>query len=479
MTTNKYVKILRGRLFNSIGLPFRDILTETMIQEALDKENIRYRKRLYDPIITLWAFICQVLDPDKSCKNAVSRIVSFLSDSGEKLPSDNTGAYCKARKRLSIGFIIRLFRQTGQALHENFYHKNFYHKNFYHKPGIPDGKFLWCNKQVYLVDGSTFSMYDTTQNQQEFPQPKNQYEYHGFPIARIVGIFCLATGALIDAAIDSFWVAEVSLFRKLYSHLKQGVVALGDRLFGSYGDIALLSQDGVDCVFRMHHLRKPDFRLGKKLGKYDHLVEWKRPNPATLHLAPELYAKLPETMLLREVRFYIYVKGFRTQVVTLVTTLLDHHIYTKESLAELYGLRWQVEIDLRHLKTTMQMEHIQSKTPEMVRKEFYVHLLAYNLIRAILWEAGIKHQVHPLRLSFKGAIQHFLNFIPILAFITYRTYRTRTYRVTIYAVMLTIVSQGVVSERPFRVEPRMVRSRKQSFPNLTRPRQEVRQKLIA
>jgi hypothetical protein len=224
-------------------------------------------------------------------------------------------------------------------------------------------------------------MYDTPQNQQEFPQAKNQHDYHGFPVARIVGIFCLATGALIDAAIGSLRVSEVSLFRKLHSHLKPGVVALGDRLFGSYGDIALLSQRGVDCVFRMHHLRKTDFRRGKKLGKYDHLVRWKRPNQASLRLAPELYAKLPETMLLREIRFTLHIKGFRTQVVTLVTTLLDHHIYTKESLAELYGLRWQVEIDLRHLKTTMQMEHIQSKSPEMVRKEFYVHLLAYNLIR--------------------------------------------------------------------------------------------------
>ena len=322
MTASKNVKILRERFSNSIGLPFRDILSEAIMQEALDKEGITYRKRLYDPIVTLWIFICQVLSPDKSCQNAVSRVLSFLSDGGEPLPSDNTGAYCKARKRLSLGFIMRLFRQTGQALHQK-----------------PTDSFLWCNRQVSLVDGSTFSMYDTPQNQQEFPQPKNQHEYHGFPVARIVGIFCLATGALIDAAIGSFWVAEVSLFRKLYSHLKPGVVALGDRIFGSYGDIALLSQRGVDCVFRMHHLRKTDFRKGKKLGKYDHLVIWKKPNQASLRLTPELYAKLPETMLLREIRFYIHIKGFRTQVVTLVTTLLDHHIYTKESLAELYGLR--------------------------------------------------------------------------------------------------------------------------------------------
>lgn len=454
MSNNKYVKILRERLSNSVALPFRDILTENMIQESLDKENIKYRKRLYDPFVTLWIFICQVLDPDKSCKNAVSQVLSLLSDSGQPLPSDDTGAYCKARKRLSLGFIISLFRHVGQVLHQK-----------------PNGQFLWCNRPVFLVDGSTFSMYDTPQNQQDFPQPKNQHKYHGFPVARILGIFCLATGALIDAAIDSFWVPEIKLFRMLYSRLKSGDVALGDRLFGSYGDIALLSQRGIDCVFRMHHLRKADFRKGKRLGFHDHIVTWTKPKKGTTHLEPELYAQLPEIMLVREIRYTINIKGYRTKVVTLVTTLLDHHIYTYELLAELYGLRWQVEVNLRHLKTVMSMEHIQSKTPDMVRKEFYIHLLAYNLIRATLWESGIKHNIDPLKLSYKGGLQHFLNFAPILA-------TTKDIEI-VYSVMLTIISQGKLLERPFRVEPRMVRTKKETFPRLNRPRQEIIQKLVA
>ena len=455
--STKHVETLRKRLSNSIALPFRDILPEDMIQQTLEEENIKYRKRLYDPIITLWTFIRQVLDSDKSCKNAVSFVLSILCDSEEELPSGNTGAYCKARKRLSLGFIMRLFRKTGKTIHQK----------------ASDG-FLWCNRHVFLVDGSTFSMYDTPENQQEYPQAKNQHEYHGFPVARILGIFCLATGAVIDAAISSLCMSEISLFRMLYSHLNPGDIALGDKLFGSYGDIALLSGRGIDSVFRMHHLRKTDFRKGKRLGSkgiYDHLVTWKKPRKGTLHMEPELYAQLPKTMLVREIRYFINIKGFRTKKVTLVTTLLDHHVYTYELLAELYGLRWQVEIDLRHLKTTMHMEHLQSKTPEMVRKEFYVHLLAYNLIRATLWEAGIKHNVHPLRLSYKGAIQHVLSFVTILAFIKNRE--------SIYGVMLSIISQDKLLERPFRVEPRMVRAKKRQFPRLTRPRQEIRQKLIA
>lgn len=185
-------------------------------------------------------------------------------------------------------------------------------------------------------------------------------------------------------------------------------------------------------------------------------------------------------MLVREIRYFINIKGFRTQKVTLVTTLVDHHIYTYELLAELYGLRWQVEINLRHLKTTMQMEHIQSKSPEMVRKEFYIHLLAYNLLRATLWEAGIENKVHPLKLSYKGAKQHILNFVPILAFTTTITIAgNRDFTYSLYSVMLTIISKGKLLERPFRVEPRMVRSKKRSFPRLTRPRQEIRKKLTA
>jgi hypothetical protein len=455
MTTSAYVKILRERLTNSIALPFHNILTQEIMQNTLNELNIKYRKRLYDPIITLWTFIWQVLDPDKSCSNAVSHILSLLADTSLKLPSDDTGAYCKARKRLDLRFIIYLIGHVGQMLHSRL-----------------SDDFLWCNRRVFLVDGSSLSTYDSVENKQEFTQPKNQHDYYGFPVARIVGIFCLATGAVIEAVIDSFQTAEIKLFRSLYSHLKTGDIALGDRIFGSYADISLLSQRGVDSVFRMNALRKPDFTKGKRLGQYDHLVYWKKPKQGTIRLEQELYDKLPDTMLLREIRFFINIKGYRTQVVTLVTTLLDHEVYTYEHLSQLYGFRWQVEIDFRHLKTTMQMEHIPTKTPDMVKKEFYVHLLAYNLIRGTLLESGIKHEFHPLRLSFKGAMQHILNFIPILAIIG-------EHRYFIYTTMLTIISHGKIPDRPFRVEPRMVRNRTKVFPHLKRPRQEVRQKLVA
>jgi len=453
-----YVKILRERLSNSIGLPFQEILSQDMIEKAMKDENIKYRKRLYDPIITLWAFICQVLDDDKSCRKAVSRVLAFLADDQNKLPSADTGAYCKARKRLSQSLVIRLVKQTGQALH--------------HKPTDESSdEHLWCNKRVFLTDGSSLSMSDTMENKQKYSQHSNQHEYIGFPVARIVGIFCLHTGALIDAVIDSFRKQEITLFRLLYPHLKSGDVALGDRAFGSYADICLLFQRGVDSVFRIHASRKVDFRKGKRLGRYDHIVYWSKPKASDLSLEPELYKQLPDRMALREIRFCIQIKGFRTQIVTLVTTLLDHETYTYQDLAQLYGFRWQVEIDLRHLKTTMNMEFIQSKSPQMVEKEFYVHLLAYNLIRTVLWGTGIKHQVSPLRLSFRGTMQYILSFIPMLAMSEDPN--------TIYAKMLSAIAQEKLPDRPFRIEPRVVKRRPKAFPSMKRPRQELRQQLVA
>ena len=452
-----YVKTLRERLSNSIGLPFQDILSQDMIEQTLKDMNIEYRQRLYDPIITLWAFICQVLDDDKSCSKAVSRINALLADRYNKLPSADTGAYCKARKRLNLSFIISLLKQTGQALH--------------HKP---TDKYLWCNKRVFLIDGSSLSMADTQENKQKYSQQENQHEYVGFPVARIVAIFCLHTGAIIDAAIDSLSFQEITLFRRLYPHLKPGDVALGDRAFGSYADICLLLHRGVDSVFRIHASRKVDFSKGKSLsnqtGHYDHIVYWNRPKAGTLSLEPQLYEQLPDRIELRELRFYIHIKGFRTKVVTLVTTLLDHKTYTYEDLAQLYGYRWQVEIDLRHLKTTMKMDFIKAKSPQMVEKEFYVHLLAYNLIRSVLWDTCIIYEISSLTLSFKGAIQYILSFLPLLAILENRF--------AIYMKMLSLIAQTKLPERPFRIEPRVIKKRPKAFPMMKRPRQELRQQLL-
>jgi hypothetical protein len=461
MRLNEYVTILRNKFNNGIFFPFQEILNETMIQQILQEENIKYRQRLYTPLITLWIWLRQVLDKDKSCKNAVSGVMSQLVSAGtpaDQIPSTDTGAYCKARKRLKESFLLRLVRWTGQRLHQ-----------------MSDQLGLhWCGRRVFVVDGSTITGADTPDNQKEYPQSKSQKEGCGFPLANIVALFCLKTGAVLETFMGSHSDQELNLFRSLYKHLKSGDVALGDRLYGSYADICLLKARGIDAVFRMHGRRKVDFRKGKRLGILDHIVQWNKPRSCPSGLDPALFAQLPERIMLREVRFLVERKGFPTKWVTLVTTLLDDSIYPKEALAELYHQRWQAEIDLRHLKTTMVMEHLLSKTPHMVRNEYYVHLLAYNLIRTLMFQAGTQHGVECLSLSFQATIQHFGNFSSCLANASNDDERGH-----IYSILLYLVSKEQIPVRPGRSEPRLKKRRPKSYGWLKQPRQHLRQKLVA
>ncbi len=233
MTIGNRVAILRQKFAQSIGLPFAEILTESEIEQALQDEGVTYRKRLFCPIVTLWAWISQVLEKDKSCKKAVSRIVSYLVASGQNPPSTDTGGYCKARARLKERMLLGLMRLTGKHSHEQ-----------------PEEEFLWCGRRVAVFDGSSLTMADTEKNQVKYPQPKSQAKGCGFPAGRIVCGFSLATGAVLDAVISPLSVGEVNLFRQLYVHLQASDVALGDRIFGTFADICLLFARGVDSANR-------------------------------------------------------------------------------------------------------------------------------------------------------------------------------------------------------------------------------------
>ncbi len=453
-TGSENVSILRDKLSNSVGLPFGEVLPEATIEQALKDAGVSYRKRLFCPIVTIWTWLCQVLSKDKSCKNAVSNVASHLSCAGSEPPSTKTGAYCKARKRLKEKALLFLLRLTGKHLHQQ-------------------SQELWCGRRVVMVDGSTLTMADTQENQKEYPQLKSQAAGCGFPIANIVALFCLTTGALLEAAISATTTHELNLFRSLYEYLQPDDVVLGDRLYSSYADICLLQSRGVDCLFRLHQCRKTDFRRGKILGIYDHIVEWTKPKACPPGLDPLLFAQLPESIKLREVRYLVETKGFRTKEVTLATTLLDAELYPKEALAQLYYMRWNIEIDLRHLKTTMRMEHLSSKTPQMARKEFYVHLLAYNLIRIIMFQSVTGHDVKPLELSFQATIQHHTNFNHPLASADVLE------RKRLYNVLLYLVSKERLPSRPGRVEPRLKKRRPKSYGWLKKPRKQLKEEMVA
>jgi hypothetical protein len=355
------------RFANSVGLPFRDLLPESTIIETLEAEKVKYRNRLFNLIVTLWAFLSQVLDTDKSLQNAVSRIIAWLAAAGAEIPAADTGGYSKARKRLPEKLLLKLF----------------------------------------------------------------------------------------------------------YSKLVPGDVVLADRAFGTYVDLVLVQQYSADAVFRKHQSRKSDFRRGKKLGIGDHIVTWSKPKRCPPGMSQEEFAELPEQVRVREVHMLIQQKGFRPKEIIVVTTLLESKVYTKAKLAQLYQWRWQVEVDLRQVKTTLGMEMLRGKTPDMVRKEIYVHLMAYNLLRTVMWQAGKKAGVCPMCISLQGTRQHFANFCPEL----YKAGAKK--RLQLYNTLLTVVTDKLLPERPYRYEPRLKKQRPKPYGWMQQPRNVFKRKLAA
>jgi Transposase DDE domain len=444
-------------LRNAETLPYHDLLDGEIVKSALAEEKLKFRVRRYTPLITLWTFLTQVLDPDHSCRKAVSSLIAFLVSQGQPPVSPDTSNYCKARKRLPLSFIVRLVRKTGELLR-----------------GKARSAWLWKGRSVVMVDGSTASMPDTPANQQAFPQPRSQKRGLGFPLARFVAIICLATGAVLDLAIGPYKgkrTGETSLLRALLDRLKAGCILLGDRYFASYWGIAQLAPRGIDGVFRMHHRRKTDFRRGRCLGTEDHLVLWHKPKrPEWMDEAT--YERIPDEMWVRELRFQVAQPGYRVHEIVLVTTLLDPVDYTKEELAELYLTRWHVELDMRSIKVVMQMDVLRCKSPDLVQKEIWVHMLAYNIIRSFMATAAAKSEAKPRELSFKGTLQALTAFRDSM-----RTAHSQK-RAQLWEAMFVVIAHDRVGDRPGRVEPRCKKRRPKPYRMLTVPRDQARKRLL-
>jgi len=386
--------ILKQKFQDSLALPFEQALPEAVMQKVLREHGVSYRQTLYTPIVVVWAWMSQVLDSDKSLSNAVSRVIAWLSSAGEVVPSADTGAYSKARKRLPLAVFNPLFKRTVEALQAEVQ---------------PEQR--WCGRRVKAYDGTTVLMSDTPAKQKAYPQHSNQKTGCGFPLAKLVVWFCGTTGAVLEVAVAAFNTSEWQLARQLYATLQPDDVVVADSAYGTYVDLALVRSANADAVFRKHHARGCDFRKGKRLGIGDHIVQWQRPLQCPQSMRGAEFETLPTSMEVREVHLLIPQPGFRPKEMILVTTLVDPKRYPKAKLTELYQLRWQAtEVNLRHLKTTLKMEMIHAKTPEMVQKEIWMHLLAYNLLRTLMWQSSQQAQVSPLRLSLQGTRQQFNQF---------------------------------------------------------------------
>ena len=318
-------------------------------------------------------------------------------------------------------------------------------------------------------------MPDTPELQEAFGQPDGQLKGCGFPVARIVSLFCWATGTIIDIAIAAYRSSELALWRQLWGHLQSGDIVLADRFYCTYAEVSGLLARGCDGVFRLQgaRARTMDFRQGKRLGRNDRLVTWHRPKLCPRTISREMFALLPETLTVRVIRFHTQTPGFRSKNIMVATTLLEPKLYSLEAIAQLYADRWTVELRLRDVKTTLGMDVLRGKSSDVVCKEIYMHLVAYNLIRALMWQAAEEHDRPLHRLSFAGSVQRLDVMIPYL-YLFCGTPKA----VMLYRLLLKWVAGDILPCRPNRIEPRAVKRRLKEYALLNRPRRELREALL-
>lgn len=451
------VRFLRRQFLQDGDLPFADVLSEPLVTRSLTASRVIWNDSIYPPLVTLWVFLGQVLNADHSCRAAVARLITHRQ--GQSGCSPETGAYCQARKRLPEKFFSDVARGTGQALDDQ-----------------AASDWLWKDRRVYLFDGSTVSMPDTPENQTAYPQHDSQKPGLGFPLARIAAIFSLSCGAIIDLGICRYagkGQGELSVFRQLMKFFQPGDVVLTDRLYCTWRELLTLQQRGVDSVSPLQVNRKADFRKGTRLGKGDHIVRWPKPSPIRSLDLPA-YRALPRFLTVRECRITIQQPGFRSKSIVVVTTLLDPDEYPKEEIGELYRARWNAELDLRSIKTTMQMDILRCKTPELVRKEIWTHLLAYNLLRTMMAQAASEHGIQPRTISFKGTLQLLDEFQRL---IDYQEHRGGAFGRNLYQQLLHCIASHRVADRPDRFEPRLLKRRPKHFAFLRKPRNVIKSKM--
>jgi hypothetical protein len=438
---------VRNRLDDTDSYAFFNLLTGSELFDRVESLLPKHRERLFPPTETLSMFLAQVLSADGSCQAALDEAAVKRLVAGMTPCHTNTGGYCKARGRLPQSMIETLTRDTGRLITE----------------GAAD-LWHWQGRPVRLVDGTTLTLPDTEENQSKFPQPGSQKPGLGFPKCRLVGLLCLATGALLNAAYgpcEGKGGDEQTLLRSLLDSLERGDILLGDAYFPTYFLLCGLVQRGVDGLFEQYGARKrsTDFREGQRLGSRDHIVVLSKPGKKPDWMSEAAYRQAPDTLRVRELE---------TGGKVLVTTFLCPKQMPKCALKILYRGRWNVELDLRNIKTTLDMEELRCRTPEMAVKELWVYLLAYNLIRLLMAQAALLADQIPRQLSFKHSVQIWL---------AWQQRCGSSHDAAAVHGLLVLIAQPRVGLRPGRIEPRALKRRLRSFPLLTKPRADAKEEI--
>lgn len=457
---SSFHQVVAGFLLQA-GLPFASILSAQRIERIFAKHgNLFGRGAIYSTAVMVWAFLSQVLRDGKeaSCQAAVARVVAYRQQAGQSIPTSDTGDFCRARAKLSEAALHDLTVEVAAELQEQ-----------------ADPQWLFKGLNAKLIDGFTFTMPDTLENRAQYPHPRTQKKGVGLPIARAAAILSLATACVMDLALGPYAgkeTGETALLRTLIGSFQRGDLAVMDRYYGSFMMIGLLLGQGVQVCARMHQRRHVDFRRGRRLGKYDHVIEWTKPQrPDWMDQAT--YDLIPDKLLLREIRYNIVVPGRRTQSITVVTTLTDPEAYFKEDIAQLYGFRWNAELDIRSIKQALNLCHVRCKSPEMVHRELWTTLLGYNLIRTTAAAASLLHDKQPRQISFTSTCQY------VLASWMYSAGE----QIAAESIemncreTLSHIARCEVANRPGRIEPRVIKRRRHGYKLMQQPRHILRAKL--
>jgi hypothetical protein len=419
--------VLFGRYFDELLLPA--------------KKGGGSRCRLFTRVDVFWAFLGQVLLRGASCRWALTRLQAEAIMRGRRRPDDSTSAYCQARAALSLAWLESLFARLNSWL-------------------LPRVNAPWWGRTVRVIDGTGFSMPDTPKNARRWDYPGGTKPGCGFPTGKLVGLFCLQSGRLLAFVQDTCKTHDIKLARRLLAWLQPDDVLIGDRGFCGWEFLALIRQRGADFLIRLHQGRRVP--LPKRGSRQD---VWLRPRQS--RLTRWLWRALPEELSVRLVRFTVHPRGFRSHEVIVVTSLLDRKKFPDRAIAELYGHRWRVELHFRQIKTTLSLDVLRGLSPAIVERELWMHAIAYNLIRALMLESALTHDLPIDRLSFKGAID------AIAAWSTLAL-RPRFHRPKARQELLARLACDLVPVRPNRNEPRVKKRRPKNYQLMTRPRSQMR-----
>lgn len=443
------------RQFDLLALSehFRDLIPPALLAAA--EEGPGSRDRVYSLRLTFQGWVWQVLKPKTSCREVVRAVQGLFQSQGWGAVDKSSSPYIQARLRLPEDRLVQALQSTAQVANARVGAQGRIH-----------------GRPVKVADSSTAQLADTPENQALYPQPSSQQPGCGFPLLKFLPLFSLSSGAISDVVMADWKNHDARLLHQAWDRLEKGDVLLVDRAFGDYVNLAMLPLRGVDVVARLHGARKVDFRRAKqkqRLGPKDALFEWRKGYQQSDILSEHQWAQLPEQITVRIIRFVAQIRGRRVRV-TLVTTLLDPVLYPAEELIALYRRRWQLELTLRHLKTTMGMEQLRCQSPEMVRKELLAYLVAYNLIRCLMAEAVAQAGVEMEQLSFKGTVDAVRTFT-----VEIRAARSKKKREQLWEELIRTIIADKVPRRPGRTEPRAVKRRPKAYPLLNRPRYQFKE----